>query len=221
MIRNETFGPAGDSRYREYAKDIHDSGRHLLSLINDILDVSKIEAGKFTLHEEPVSLPKDVTSALRFVRERARMGRLTLNADLPYDLPLVLADERSMKQVLLNLLTNAVKFTPEGGTVTVRADCSADGEVRLSVADTGIGMSKEDLPRAMESFGQVDSDLSRRYEGTGLGLPLAKRLVEMHDGRFEIESEPDRGTVVTVILPASRRIEPEAAAPPTPAARAL
>ncbi len=214
MIRNETFGPTGDSRYREYAKDIHDSGRHLLSLINDILDVSKIEAGKFTLHEEPVALPKVVTSALRFVRERARMGRLTLSADLPYDLPMVLADERSMKQVLLNLLTNAVKFTPEGGTVTVRADCSPDGEVRLAVADTGIGMAKEDLPRAMESFGQIDSDLSRRYEGTGLGLPLAKRLIEMHDGRFEIESEPDKGTVVTVILPADRRIDSEAAEAP-------
>ncbi len=124
---------------------------------------------------------------------------------------MVLADERSMKQVLLNLLTNAVKFTPEGGTVTVRADCSPDGEVRLAVADTGIGMAKEDLPRAMESFGQIDSDLSRRYEGTGLGLPLAKRLIEMHDGRFEIESEPDEGTVVTVILPARRRIDPKSA----------
>jgi len=119
-----------------------------------------------------------------------------------------------MKQVLLNLLTNAVKFTPEGGTVTVRADCSPDGEVRLAVADTGIGMAKEDLPRAMESFGQIDSDLSRRYEGTGLGLPLAKRLIEMHDGRFEIESEPDKGTVVTVILPADRRIDSEAAQAP-------
>ena len=218
MIRNETFGPTGDSRYREYAKDIHDSGRHLLSLINDILDVSKIEAGKFTLHEEPVSLPKIVTSALRFVRERARIGRLTLSADLPYDLPLILADERSMKQVLLNLLTNAVKFTPEGGTVTVRADCSPEGEVWLAVADTGIGMSKEDLPRAMEAFGQVDSDLSRRYEGTGLGLPLAKRLVEMHDGRFEIESELDHGTVVTVILPAERCIDPASVEAPAPEA---
>ena len=207
MIQNETFGPVGDSHYCEYAKDIHDSGCHLLSLINDILDVSKIEAGKFELHEETVALPRIVTSALRFVRERARMGRISLNADLPYDLPLVFADERSMKQVLLNLLTNAVKFTPEGGKVSVRAGCSDAGEVWVQVEDTGIGISEENLPLILEPFSQVESHLSRRYEGTGLGLPLTKRLVELHDGRFDLQSVPDEGTVVTVTLPAGRRID--------------
>ena len=207
MISKETFGPVGDIHYREYAKDIHDSGCHLLSLINDILDVSKIEAGKFELHEEPVALANVVASAMRFVKERAKFGRLTLVDETPEDLPKVRADERSLKQVLLNLLTNAVKFTPPGGTVTVRAGEDSEGNLWFAVVDTGIGIAEADLPRALEPFGQVESHLSRRYEGTGLGLPLSKRLVEMHHGRFEIESEVSVGTTVTVTLPADRRID--------------
>ena len=220
MIQNETFGPVGDSHYREYAKDIHDSGCHLLSLINDILDVSKIEAGTSSrCNEDSVnvaSLIDDVGSCAG-VRERAKLangpGSALKVADLPDDLPSgSRSDERSMKQVLLNLLTNAVKFTPEGGKVTVRAGSNSDGEVWVQVEDTGIGISEENMPLILEPFSQVESHLSRRYEGTGLGLPLTKRLVELHDGRFKIESEPDKGTVVTVTLPASRRIEDRAPA---------
>jgi signal transduction histidine kinase len=142
----------------------------------------------------------------RIMRERAEEGRVELVADMAFENLYMQGDERSFKQILLNLLSNAVKFTPEGGKVTVRVTNDADSNVLLEVTDTGIGMRPEDIPKAMAPFMQVDNSLAKEYQGTGLGLPLTKKLVELHDGTFEIESAPDVGTTVRICLPGSRRI---------------
>ncbi|MFQ5957865.1 MAG: PAS domain-containing sensor histidine kinase [Alphaproteobacteria bacterium] len=204
LIRREAFGPAGDARYVEYARDIKDSGDHLLELINDILDLSKIEAGKLDLHEDDVDVVRVVDSCLALVTERANSGGLSLERRVPPDLPALNADERKLKQILLNLLSNAVKFTPAGGTVTLRAEVGPDQDLSIAVSDTGIGIAPKDIDKAMQPFGQVESDLSRSYVGTGLGLPLTNALVELHDGSLELESVPDSGTTVTVRFPARR-----------------
>ena len=199
-LQNELFGPVGSPRYREYAEDIHDSGVHLLTLINDILDLSKIEAGHFKLHEDEADLNPIVSSALRLVHHRAEKAGISLNCVLP-DPPLtVVVDERALKQVLINLLTNAVKFSNTGSAVTVSAGLRSDS-LRISVADRGIGMEVDDIPRALAPFSQLDGTLSRSHEGTGLGLPLAKHLTELHGGTLSIESAPDIGTTVHVDLP--------------------
>ncbi|WP_293326432.1 PAS domain-containing sensor histidine kinase [Parvibaculum sp.] len=199
-LQNELFGPVGSPRYREYAEDIHDSGVHLLTLINDILDLSKIEAGHFKLHEDEADLNPIVSSALRLVRHRAEKADITLNCVLP-DPPLtVVVDERALKQVLINLIANAVKFSHAGSSVTVSAGLRSDS-LRISVADRGIGMEADDIPRALAPFSQLDGTLSRSHEGTGLGLPLAKHLTELHGGTLSIESAPDVGTTVHVDLP--------------------
>ncbi|MEE8623305.1 MAG: ATP-binding protein, partial [Alphaproteobacteria bacterium] len=202
--KKELFGPLGQPPYVEYARDIHGSGIHLLELINDILDISRIEAGKLELHEEEVNVAEAVHASLRLVHARATPGLLKLSTHVQSDLPPLWADRRMVKQILLNLLSNAVKFTPEGGEITVRAELEPDRRLRLVVADTGIGMAKEDIRRALAPFQQIDSDLDRKYEGTGLGLPLVKSLVEMHGGSLELESEVGVGTTVTVRFPADR-----------------
>ncbi|WP_370545395.1 ATP-binding protein [Caulobacter sp. 17J80-11] len=203
IMVGEMYGPLGDRRYREYAQDIHNSGQHLLALINDILDMAKIEAGKMTLRFEPVSIEEVAEDAMRLVRNRAETAGLQLRLDLPATLPDVEADYRAFKQVLLNLLSNAVKFTPRGGSVTLAAR-SAGGGVRVSVTDTGIGISKEDLQRLARPFEQVESQHAKTQQGSGLGLALTKSLVELHQGRLELESEPGRGTTAHVILPVNR-----------------
>ncbi len=199
----EMYGPLGDRRYRDYAKDILDSGQHLLALINDILDMSKIEAGKMNLRFEPVSLQEVAEDAARLVRNRAEGAGLTLTLEFP-DLPEVEADYRALKQVLLNLLSNAVKFTPRGGRITIRAGL-AEGppgdRVRIGVQDTGIGISAEDLARLAQPFEQIESQQSKTQQGTGLGLALTKSLVEMHGGRLELASAPGQGTTAAVVLP--------------------
>ena len=186
VILKELFGPLKNERYKDYVKDIHESGSHLYGLINDILDVSKAEAGKLELSE------------------RAHRAKVTIEIELPEDLPALSADERKLTQILINLLSNAVKFTPEGGNVWVIAGIEGNGAFRLSVKDTGIGIAPEDIATVMASFGQVDRKLSRRYEGTGLGLPLTKSLVALHDGTLDIESEVDVGTTVIVRMPGRR-----------------
>ncbi|MBV9510597.1 MAG: PAS-domain containing protein, partial [Caulobacteraceae bacterium] len=199
----EMFGPLGDRRYKEYAGDILSSGQHLLALINDILDMSKIEAGKMNLKFEPMSLEDVVEDAVRLVKNRAEQTGLTIKVDLP-SLPEVEADYRAVKQVLLNLLSNALKFTPHGGTVTVSAELRRDGvgdRVRMAVTDTGIGISAEDLKRLAKPFEQIESQHSKTQQGTGLGLALTKSLVEMHEGVLELASEPGAGTTVSFILP--------------------
>ena len=203
MMKHEIFGPITPVSYRPYLDDIHDSGMHLLELINDILDMSKAEAGMTDLVETVVDVAGIIRASARMLARRAANAGLTVEADLPEGLPLLLADERRMRQIVLNLLSNAVKFTDEGGAVTITAQADADGFV-IVVTDSGIGMSPEELVRVMEPFVQADSRLSRRYEGSGLGLPLTKALVEAHGGHFELDSRPGQGTTATVTLPAWR-----------------
>ena len=204
IVAGELFGPIGGRRYAEYARDIHVSGIHLLSIISDILDLSKIEAGRRELVEGIVDLHDAAESSLRLVRGRADNGGVALVNEVGSDLPHIVADERGVKQVLLNLLSNAVKFTPEGGKVVVAAELRDDGSLAVAVRDSGIGIAPENIPRALAPFSQVDSSLSRRFEGTGLGLPLVKSLIELHGGRLELESTVGKGTVATVVFPASR-----------------
>lgn len=203
IMMNEMFGPLGDQRYKGYSLDIHNSGQHLLALINDILDMSKIEAGKMNLKFEPLNLEDVTEDAVRLVRNRAEAAGLKLEIDFP-PLPDVEADYRAVKQVLLNLLSNAIKFTPRAGRVTVRAEVRRDplGErVRVSVTDTGIGIAAEDLARLARPFEQVESQHAKTTQGTGLGLALTKSLVEMHDGALEMTSSPGEGTTVSFVLP--------------------
>ena len=203
VLSGELFGQLGDRRYREYACDIRESGLHLLKLINDVLDVAKIEHGNIEIADEVVDVGTVVDSCVRLVRERAAAAGVTLAVDLEPDLPTLHADGRRLKQILINLLSNAIKFTPAGGCVTVEAAAEERG-FRLSVADTGIGIAAEDLETALRPFGQVDTRLSRKYQGTGLGLPLAKAMAELHGGGIELASAPGRGTTATVWLPPER-----------------
>jgi PAS domain S-box-containing protein len=210
VISSALFGPL-DARYRDYAQDIHGSGHHLLRIINDLLDLSKVEAGRLELHEGDVQIAAMFETCRRMVSDRADSGGVTLDVE-PTNLR-VTGDELRLEQVLLNLVSNAVKFTPSGGKVHVAAMSGPGGEVSISVADTGIGMAADEIPRALQPFGQIDNSLTRPHGGTGLGLPLAKRLVELHGGTLKIESAPGRGTIVTVTLPAKRvrTLEPAAA----------
>jgi two-component system cell cycle sensor histidine kinase PleC len=200
IMLGEMFGPLGDGRYKDYARDILNSGQHLLSVINDILDMSKIEAGKMTLRVEPVALDEVVEAAVRLVRTRAEDAGLALSLQLP-DLPEIEADYRALKQVVLNLLSNAVKFTPRGGRVAVRAERLGRERVRISVQDTGIGIAPEDLERLARPFEQIESQHAKTQQGTGLGLALSKALVEMHGGALELASAPGQGTTASISLP--------------------
>lgn len=204
MMQSGIYGPLGDERYDEYISSINESGMHLLSLIDDILDLSKIEVGRIELSESKIDLTETVESCLMLVREQSQAAKIDLRSSIRGDIPPVRADGRKLKQILLNLLQNAVKFTPEGGTIRIDADLTSDQSLRISVADTGIGMKAEDIPRALERFGQIDSSLSRRFDGAGLGLPLSKALVELHGGTLNIESAPGQGTIVVVALPRER-----------------
>jgi PAS domain S-box-containing protein len=204
IMQREALGPIGTPQYRDYVNDIATSAAHLSQMINDVLDVAKLEAGKFQIYEDVVRPSELVARALRIVRPRADDGGVTLRDGEPAEAVTLIADSQKLLQILLNLLSNAIKFTPAGGRVALRASIDGDGAYRLSVSDTGIGMSAEDQQIALAPFGQVDSSLARRYEGTGLGLPLSKALVELHGGRLEIDSAPDAGTTVHVVLPAER-----------------
>ncbi|HEY5107714.1 MAG TPA: ATP-binding protein [Caulobacteraceae bacterium] len=199
----EMYGPLGDRRYVEYASDILTSGGHLLALINDILDMSKIEAGKLNLRFEPVAVEELVEDAARLVRHRAEAAGLALIIDLPA-LPEIDGDYRAIKQVLLNLLSNAIKFTPKGGSVAIRAQLGADAQgqrVRILVSDTGIGIAPEDLSRIARPFEQVENQHAKTRQGTGLGLALSKSLIELHGGALILESLPGQGTTASFVLP--------------------
>jgi signal transduction histidine kinase len=215
IMRGAVFGPLGDARYGEYAADIRDSGQHLLNLINDLLDVSKIEFGKVELCEETVDLTGIIDSCMRLMRDRADQAGLELAAHTPPDLPYLRADGRRLKQILLNLMSNAVKFTPSGGRVTVRARL-AEGGLEIIVADTGIGIAPHDLAKALQPFGQIDSRMSRKYQGTGLGLPLTKSMIELHGGSLRLESVVGRGTTATLWLPPARIVAVEPPPDETP-----
>ncbi len=203
IMVGEMFGPLGDARYKEYSRDILSSGQHLLALINDILDMSKIEAGKMTLRFEPLQFVEVVEDAVRLMRNRAESAGLNMIVDLP-TLPDVDADYRALKQVLLNLISNALKFTPRGGTVTISALLETNAlhdRLKVSVSDTGIGIAPDDLTRLARPFEQIETQHSKTQQGTGLGLALSKSLVEMHGGMLDMASEPGEGTVVSFAIP--------------------
>ncbi len=211
MMKHEIFGPLEPASYRTYVDDIHESGQHLLELINDILDMSKAEAGMTDLMETAVHVPDLIRVAIRLLARRAENAGIGLSEDLPPSLPLLLADERRLRQIILNLGSNAVKFTDEGGAVTIGARATEAGFV-ITVSDSGIGMTPEELQRVMEPFVQADTRLSRKYEGSGLGLPLTKALVGAHGGALRLDSEPGQGTTVTVTFPVSRIVNQDTAA---------
>ncbi len=206
VIRDEIFGPLGNHKYREFTIDIHDSGHHLLRLINDILDLSNIDSGKYELVEDELEIPALVSSAMKLVRQQFEQG---IEPDLIFqdNLPALRADERKLRQILINLLSNAIKFTDDGGTVTLKAWCRPDSGHVVQIVDTGIGIAPEDIPKSLSRFGQVEGALDRQYEGTGLGLPLSKALVELHGGILDLQSELGVGTTVTLRFPAGRIVE--------------
>jgi signal transduction histidine kinase len=205
ILSGQIFGKLGDERYVHYAADIRDSGQHLLTLINDVLDVSKIEFGKLELNEEPVDIVAVLESCMRLMRDRAEEAGLELRSELPKEVPFIQADARRFKQILLNLMSNAVKFTPAGGRVAVRVSLPTDG-VSIAVVDTGIGIARSDLDKALRPFGQIDSRMARKYQGTGLGLPLTKSMIELHGGTLTLDSEAGSGTTATIWLPRERII---------------
>jgi len=201
LITSEVFGPVGNEKYADYSKTINDSGQHLLGIINDILDVSRIEIGKLDFQPELIDLTSAIDTCMRLIRSRSDAAGLSLRRNVQKDLPKLRADPRRIKQVLMNLLSNATKFTANGGTVTLKARLTPTGTMVLSVTDTGIGMKEADVKKVMLPFVQVDSKLARKYEGTGLGLTLAKSFVELHGGTMKIKSAPRKGTTVSVYFP--------------------
>ncbi len=204
MIRDRLLAGTAPEKLLEYAGHINESGRHLLAVLNDILDLSKVEAGKLDLYEEEVDVGAAIHSSVTLLQERAERGEVSLVVETAPNLPALWADPRKLKQILLNLLSNAIKFTRPGGHVRIEAKLAAAGGLSLAVNDSGIGIAVKDIALALAPFSQVDSALNRKFEGTGLGLPLAKALVELHQGRFEIRSQPGAGTAVTVTFPPAR-----------------
>jgi signal transduction histidine kinase len=201
------LGPIGEKRYIEYASDIHDSGSHLRDLVNDILDVSKIEAGKLELAEDMIDFARLAPACLRIVSRRAADMNIRLAANVPPDAPVLVGDERLIKQSMVNLLSNAVKFTGAGGTVTLAVAREKSGGVSVSVTDTGIGIAPEHIPNLTKPFYQVDGSLTRNFEGTGLGLYLVSKFIQAHEGSVKIDSTPGEGTTVMLRFPPRRVIE--------------
>ena len=204
LLEQEVLGPHAIPLYREYARDIAESGRHLMELINDLLDLSKADADRLELVDGTVDVVRVAIGTARLLAERAARHGVSIATAVPLDLPPLRADERKLRQMLLNLLSNAFKFTPADGIVTLRGRVAADGALWLSVHDTGIGMTGEELAKALEPWGQVDSALARAQVGTGLGLPLTKRLIELHGGRMDVVSRRDEGTTISLVFPPRR-----------------
>jgi signal transduction histidine kinase len=206
LMRDRAWGPIHE-KYAEYADLMSEAGTHLLTVVNDILDIAKAEAGKLQLHEEEVDLAHLITQTSRFIREQAAKAGVNFVTEEAGQLPKFRGDTVKLRQILLNLLGNAIKFTPAGGQVTLSVKRNADGGVNIEVTDTGIGIAKDQMELAMAPFGQIDSKLSRKFEGTGLGLPLTKRLVELLGGILQIDSVVAEGTTVSVSLPSFRVME--------------
>jgi len=201
IISHELFGPMGNEKYLEYMKDIHKSSLHLLYIINDVLDMSKIEAGKLELSKEVLNIQNVIADVIRMMNERAESRGIELIAQ-PFDAKAdIWADERAMKQIFLNLLSNAIKFSKAGGKVYVRVVADQPTLAVVEFEDHGIGMDEEEQERALQPFGQAKPVTTRNYGGTGLGLPITKGLVEAHGGKLTIKSRPGCGTTVRVILP--------------------
>jgi signal transduction histidine kinase len=203
VMRLGRFGEIDNEKYRGYVQDIHASGAHLLSLIDDLLDLSKVEAGRFELNFTSVNLGDVAEHAMKLLSEQATAARVVLRKSFPADLPNVVADLRSMRQIMLNLLSNAIKFTDPGGQVVISAQLVASGELKLRVKDSGIGMDEDQLRNALEPFRRVATE-GRDVKGTGLGLPLTKALVEANRASFRLASEPRRGTLAEITFPTTR-----------------
>jgi PAS domain S-box-containing protein len=211
VIKNEMFGHIAIPQYVEYARDIYGSGSHLLDIINDILDLSKVEAGRFNLSEENVAIEEVVFAVCNIIKGKADEKNLHIAPRLPGIMPMLYADKRALKQMLLNLLSNAVKFTPKDGDVCISASLESNGGLAIVISDSGIGIAEADMKKVMTPFGQVDSALAREHDGTGLGVPLVKAMIELHGGTLSINSTPGKGSVVTLCFPPERSIRSEAA----------
>jgi len=207
IMRAEILGPHNNPTYKEYAADIHQSGQHLLNLINEILDISRIEAGRYELHEAPIDLADVAEDCHRLIRLRAESKGLKIVEAFEPNLTQLWADERAVRQICLNLLSNAIKFTPTGGTVTLKIGRTGTGGQFLSVKDTGPGIAENEIPRVLKSFGQGSLAHQTAEGGTGLGLPITKGLTELHDGAFELKSKLRYGTEVIVTFPRKRVME--------------
>lgn len=206
VLRDELYGPLGHSQYRDFVADIHESGRHLLAVIDDILDLSKIEIARRKLQPRAMDIAHTIDSAVRMIKHRAAGAGIALHVRPDADLPSLNAEERGIKQILLNLLSNAVKFTPEGGDITVSATLEPGGGLALAVSDTGIGIAVEDFQRVFTPFVQLET--AGQIEGAGLGLPLVKSLAEMHDADVSVESVLGEGTTITIRFPATAMLPP-------------
>src|SRR6185437_14828716 len=207
IMRAEILGPHNNPTYKEYANDVHQSGQHLLNLINEILDISRIEAGRYELHEGPLGLADVAGDCHRLMRLRAENKGLKIVEAFEENLPQLWADERAVRQICLNLLSNAIKFTPSGGTITLRVGLTGTGGQSLSVKDTGPGIPENEIPRVLRSFGQGSLAHESAEGGTGLGLPITKGLTELHDGVFELKSKLRYGTEVIITFPRKRVME--------------
>jgi two-component system cell cycle sensor histidine kinase PleC len=204
VLRGELLGPIGTAKYRDYASHIHDSAIHLLNVLSDILDMSKVEAGKISLTETALEVDAVVREVVTLFEQEAGFAKVALTSRLPESLPPLLADQRYLRQMLINLLSNALKFTPAGGTIEIAVALDAASDLAITVADSGVGMTADQLEIALAPFGQIDSPLMRKYQGTGLGLPIVKSLIELHGGRLVIASAPGEGTRVSLMFPAQR-----------------
>ncbi len=204
IMKDGLLGPKGVEKFPAYASDIHSSARHLLDLINDVLDLARFESGHGELHPEVVQVDDLIEASIGLVREQATRSDVRLKSEIAEALPALYADPLKMKQVVVNLMTNAIKFSPPAAVVLIRAELLEEGDLEISVNDNGIGMSPQDIKVALEPFRQVESVATRSRQGVGLGLPLSKTLVELHKGTLTIESQPGQGTTVRVRLPADR-----------------
>jgi two-component system cell cycle sensor histidine kinase PleC len=204
VMKNEVFGPHASPSYKEYSGDIHGSGQHLLTLINEILDLSRIEAGRYELNEEAVQLPYIVEDCRHMLNLRAKAKNQAIRELIDPTLPRLWADERALRQIVLNVLSNAIKFTPPGGEITVKVGWTSSGGQYLSVKDTGPGIPEDEIPVVMQSFGRGSLAIKTAEQGSGLGLPIVKGLVDLHGGGFQLKSRPREGTEVIVTFPASR-----------------
>jgi signal transduction histidine kinase len=205
IIAHELFGPLGNEKYLDYMKDIHKSSLHLLAIINDVLDMSKIEAGKLELSKEPLNIRHLIGEVIRMMREWAESRSIEMVTKLPVEEVEIWADERAMKQIFLNLMSNAIKFSRDGGQVCIRVVSDEPGLAVVEFEDHGIGMTEEELERALQPFGQAQPSTTRNYGGTGLGLPITKGLIEAHGGKLAIESRADQGTIARISLSTERK----------------
>jgi len=206
-MKSELFGPHSVDQYREYSTDIHSSGQHLLNIINEILDLSRIEAGRYELQEEAIDLAGAVDDCRHMLDLRARNKSISIRTALEAGLPRLWADERALRQIIINLLANAIKFTPQGGEITVKVGWTAAGGQYVSIRDTGPGIPEEELPTVLESFGRGSMAIKTAEQGTGLGLPIVKGLVDLHGGQFYLRSKLREGTEAIVIFPEARVME--------------